>query len=99
MQSAMMQLQRMTGEDLAKWWKEYVRQLAGLLLATDREGQLSKETLQRITTLTGEQLALMRHVWVSSHDSYERFQVRNDAVPLLTALYGLCLLCPYHQPA
>ena len=79
-----MQLQDITAEDLAKWWKEYVRQLAVLLVSEDKEGKLSHGVLDRIATLTSEQLALMRHVWVSSHDAYELFQV--NTAPKLQGL-------------
>ena len=71
----MVQLQEITSEDLAKWWKEYVRQLAVLLVSEDCDGKLSPAVLDRISKLTSEQLALMRHVWVASHDAYELFQV------------------------
>lgn len=68
-----------TSEGLAKWWKEYVRQLAVLLVSEEMDGSLSPAVLDRIAQLTSEQLALMRHVWVSSYDAYELFQVGSDA--------------------
>ena len=75
-----MQLQNISAEELARWWKDYVRQLAVLLFSEESKGKLSQAVTQRIAQLTSEQLALMRHVWVTSHDAYELFQVSKPSL-------------------
>lgn len=78
-----MQLQNITGAEFARWWKEYVRQLAVLLVSEEPDGRLSPAVTNRISQLTAEQLALMRHVWVSSSAAHELFQVQ-----CISTLYG-----------
>ncbi|KAK9790347.1 hypothetical protein WJX73_008573 [Symbiochloris irregularis] len=69
------ELQKLETQDVSKWWKEYVRQLASLLLL-EKGGQLPEPSQERIVKLVAELLALMRYVWVSSHDAYEKFQAK-----------------------
>ena len=67
--AVLLQLQKMTGADLAKLWKEYVWQLGQILPKEDNAAAAQwTPTSERLDALTSELVQLMMHLWDSCPD-------------------------------
>lgn len=70
-----LQMQKMTAQDLAKLWKEYVWQLSQILSKEEGCGAHWTPTSERLDALTSELIQLMMHLWDTCAD-FARIKVR-----------------------